>query len=73
MAKFLGDQGYQAFRILQLAFVVAPIWAGLDKFFNLLTPLGHSTRPIEEFVSLLKAHEIQLFIDHLTFKKASKN
>jgi len=28
---------YQAFRILHLAFVVAPVLAGLDKFFNLLT------------------------------------
>ena len=27
---------YQAFRILQLGFTVAPIVAGLDKFFNLL-------------------------------------
>ena len=27
---------YQAYRILQLAFVVAPIVAGLDKFFHLL-------------------------------------
>lgn len=31
------DPGYQAFRALQLGFVVAPILAGLDKFFGLLT------------------------------------
>lgn len=37
MSKFSGDQGYQAFRILQFTFVVAPILAGLDKFFYLLT------------------------------------
>src|ERR1700675_1399078 len=37
MSKFSGDQGYQAFRLLQVAFVVAPIVAGLDKFFYLLT------------------------------------
>lgn len=36
MSKFFEDKGYQAFRLLQLAFVVAPIVAGLDKFFNLL-------------------------------------
>lgn len=30
------DVGYQAYRILQLGFVVAPIVAGLDKFFHLL-------------------------------------
>lgn len=37
MAKFSGDRGYQAFRILQVAFVVAPILAGFDKFFYMLT------------------------------------
>ena len=28
--------GYEAYRILHLAFIVAPVVAGLDKFFNLL-------------------------------------
>lgn len=37
MSKFSGDSNYQAFRILQFVFVVAPILAGLDKFFYLLT------------------------------------
>src|SRR5262245_20081393 len=37
MAKFKGEPGYQAFRILQFVFVVAPILAGLDKFFYVLT------------------------------------
>lgn len=37
MSKFSGDQGYQAFRLLQTAFVIAPIIAGLDKFAYLLT------------------------------------
>ena len=31
-----GDYAYQAFRILQIAFVLAPIIAGADKFFGLL-------------------------------------
>jgi hypothetical protein len=35
MAKFSQDRAYQAFRILQLVFIVAPIIAGLDKFFFL--------------------------------------
>jgi hypothetical protein len=30
------DAGYQAYQILHLAFTVAPILAGLDKFFHLL-------------------------------------
>ena len=32
----LSSVGYQAFRILQIGFVAAPIIAGLDKFFHLL-------------------------------------
>jgi hypothetical protein len=32
-----GNVARQAYRILQVAFVVAPIVAGLDKFFHLLT------------------------------------
>jgi uncharacterized membrane protein HdeD (DUF308 family) len=35
--RTLTQPGYQAFRILQLGFVVAPIVAGVDKFFNWLT------------------------------------
>lgn len=30
------DYGFQAYKILQIAFIVAPIVAGLDKFFNFL-------------------------------------
>ena len=37
MSKYSGDPAYQAFRILQFVFVVAPIIAGLDKFCYLLT------------------------------------
>lgn len=37
MAKYSGEPGYQAYRILQFVFVVAPILAGLDKFFCVLT------------------------------------
>jgi hypothetical protein len=35
--KFSKDVGYQAFCLLRFAFVVAPLLAGADKFFNLLT------------------------------------
>lgn len=31
------NAGYQAYQILHLAFTIAPILAGLDKFFNYLT------------------------------------
>lgn len=33
----LKGPSYQAYQILHFAFIVAPILAGLDKFFNLLT------------------------------------
>lgn len=46
MSKFSGDPGYQAFRALQIAFVVAPILAGLDKFFYLLTNWSQYLSPM---------------------------
>jgi hypothetical protein len=36
-ARFARRPAYRAFRLLQLGFVVAPILAGADKFFHLLT------------------------------------
>lgn len=36
LSRSAGDPAYQAYRILQVGFVVAPIVAGLDKFFNVL-------------------------------------
>ena len=35
--KIASSPAHQAFRILQFGFTVAPILAGLDKFFHLLT------------------------------------
>lgn len=32
------DKGHLAFRLLQITFIIAPIIAGLDKFFHLLLP-----------------------------------
>lgn len=37
MAKYPKDLCYQAFRILQILFILAPIFAGLDKFLFILT------------------------------------
>ncbi len=42
------DYGHQAFRLLQAAFVIAPIVAGVDKFFNLLTMWGMYLSPFME-------------------------
>ncbi|HUD01505.1 MAG TPA: hypothetical protein VMR37_04210 [Rhabdochlamydiaceae bacterium] len=37
MSRYKGDHAHQAFRILQVVFVLLPIIAGLDKFFSYLT------------------------------------
>lgn len=46
MPRFSGDYGYQAFRILQIAFIVAPILAGVDKFFYVLTDWSQYLSPL---------------------------
>jgi hypothetical protein len=46
MSKYPEDSGYQTFRILQVAFVVVPLLAGLDKFFYLLTNWSQYIAPI---------------------------
>lgn len=46
MSRFSGDRGYQAFRLLQVVFVVAPILAGIDKFFYLLTDWSNYISPL---------------------------
>ena len=46
MSKFSGDRAYQAFRILQVAFVVAPILAGFDKFVYLLADWSSYLSPM---------------------------
>jgi len=35
--------------------------------------IGHSTRPIEDFIALLKAHEIQLLVDVRTVPRSRHN
>jgi uncharacterized membrane protein YphA (DoxX/SURF4 family) len=39
------EPGYQAYLMLRLAFTVAPIAFGLDKFFNILTSWPHYLAP----------------------------
>lgn len=54
MSKLSQDKGYQAYRILQFAFIVAPIIAGLDKFFYLLTNWSGYLSPTA--LNLLQGH-----------------
>lgn len=41
--------------------------------FDILWTIGHSTRPIEEFLSLLKAHGVEQLIDVRTIPKSRHN
>ena len=40
---------------------------------NPVFTIGHSTRPIEDFIALLKAHEIKLLIDVRTIPRSRHN
>jgi uncharacterized membrane protein YphA (DoxX/SURF4 family) len=55
MGKFFEDKGYQAYRILQLAFVLAPIIAGLDKFVYWLDNWSEYLSPLA--MSVIHQHD----------------
>ena len=54
--------GYQAFRILQFGFVVAPILAGLDKFFHLLVNWDKYVPGVIANASPIPAHTLMLVV-----------
>jgi hypothetical protein len=45
MLKSFADASYQAFFLLRITFIIAPILAGLDKFFYLLTNWSNYIAP----------------------------
>jgi uncharacterized membrane protein YphA (DoxX/SURF4 family) len=53
---------YQAFRILQVAFVAAPILAGLDKFFHLLVDWDQYLPPVVAQLSPIGGHNLMLVV-----------
>jgi hypothetical protein len=53
---------YQAFQILRLGFTVAPIVAGLDKFFNLLVNWEQYLPPFVTRLSGGHGHELMLAV-----------
>jgi hypothetical protein len=53
---------YQAFRILHLGFIAAPILAGLDKFFHLLVNWDQYVPAIVARLSPIGAHELMLIV-----------
>jgi hypothetical protein len=56
------DRARQAFRILHLGFVVAPILAGLDKFFGLLVDWDRYLAPVVTDVLPFSAHTIMMAV-----------
>lgn len=59
MVKSSADRDLQAYRILQFVFVVAPIVAGLDKFFYLLTNWSAYLSPVT--LQLIDGHDRAFF------------
>ena len=53
---------YQAYRILQFGFIVAPILAGLDKFFHLLVNWDQYLPETVAKVSPIPAHTLMLIV-----------
>jgi hypothetical protein len=56
------DRARQAFRILHVAFVVAPILAGLDKFFDVLVDWDRYLAPVVTDVLPFSAHTIMVAV-----------
>lgn len=58
----VSSPGYQAYQILHLAFTVAPIVAGLDKFFNLLVNWEQYLPPFVNNLTGGHGHELMLAV-----------
>jgi len=62
MAVATGSRSYQAYRLLHIAFVVAPILAGLDKFFHILVNWDMYLAPSIARLSPIAPHNLMLVI-----------
>lgn len=62
MSRSSEDKGYQAFRILQFAFIVAPILAGLDKFFYILTDWSQYLSPMAMNILTTHVHAFMMLV-----------
>ena len=58
----VSSPGYQAYQILHLGFTVAPILAGLDKFFNLLVNWEQYLPPFVNRLTGGHGHELMLAV-----------
>ena len=60
--RIAASPAYQAYRILQFAFVVAPIVAGLDKFLHLLVNWDQYLPGVVANASPIKPHALMLVV-----------
>lgn len=44
-----------------------------DRYMNTIYTIGHSTRTIEQFIALLRAHDIQMVVDVRTIPRSRHN
>lgn len=58
----VSSPGYQAYKILQLGFIVAPIVAGLDKFFHFLVNWDQYLPPFVNNLTGGHGHELMLAV-----------
>ncbi len=56
------DRARQAFRILHVGFVVAPVLAGLDKFFEVLVDWDRYLAPVVTDVLPVSGHSLMLAV-----------
>ena len=62
-AHWVGSKrDYQAYQLLHVAFIAAPILAGLDKFFHLLTNWDMYLAPWIAAISPISGHNLMLLI-----------
>jgi hypothetical protein len=61
-ASLKSDPAYQAWQLLYVAFVVAPIVAGVDKFFGLLVNWDQYLAPVFAQLSPVGGHGLMLVI-----------
>ena len=58
----VSSYGYQAYQLLRLGFIVAPIVAGLDKFFHLLVDWDQYLPPFVNRLTGGHGHELMLAV-----------
>lgn len=61
-AEIFTQPSYQAYQILRVGFTVAPIVAGLDKFFNLLVNWDQYMPPVVNSLTGGRGHQLMLAV-----------